>query len=324
MQTTLVTDLFSILDQAALLIKNRRRLTYLEGLNAAGEDIFKDRVSDEELRSRLEPLYAAFFHNHMTAEDVRRAFQLATLKGMKADPQPGREMTPDTLVILMGHMVHLLMGGRPFSILDPAAGTANLLTGIMNQAEDDRIEACGADTDDLLIRLAYTNANLQQKDIRLFHQDGLKPILSGPSDIVVCDVPVGIYPDKKNAESYELNGINGQAYSHFLFIEQGLRQLKAGGFLLYLIPNRLFSDDREQRFHNFIQNHAVILALLQLPMTLFKNEKAAKSIFLLQKKDGRASRPRQTLLAKLPDFLNEPAMRKVLQQIDGWFAGHSV
>lgn len=324
MQTSLVSDLFSVLDRSALLLQNKSHISYLEGLCRAGEDIYNDTVSEGALSDQLRPLYASFFREKMTAEDVRRAFQLAALKGMKADPKPGHEMTPDALVMLIGHIVALLADQAPFTILDPAVGTGNLLTGILNQAKADHVEAYGADTDDLLIKLAYTNANLQQKDIHLFHQDGLKPILTEPIDFAVCDVPIGYYPDQETAESYELNGINGKAYTHFLFIEQGLKYLKEAGYLLYLIPNRLFADDREHHFHDFLQKHAIILALLQLPLSLFKDGKAAKSILLMQKKGKNVPPHKQALLAEMPDFMDEQAMRGFMAQLDRWFAGRSV
>ncbi|MDD9149519.1 class I SAM-dependent methyltransferase [Sporolactobacillus sp. CQH2019] len=320
MQTTTVSELFSVFDQSVRLIREHRHISYLEALCTAGEIIFKGTAQDEELGKKLEPFYTDFYREGMTAEEIRRAFQLAALKGMKAEPRPGREMTPDSLVILMGHVVALLAGSRPFSILDPAVGTANLLTGVMNQAETDHIAAYGAETDDLMLKLAFTNANLQQKEIHFFHQDGLGPIYSGPVDFVVCDVPVGIYPDRQSAKSFELNGINGKAYTHFLFIEKGLRQLKESGYLFYLIPNQLFSEDKKHLFHRFIQKNAAILALLQLPSSLFKNAAAAKSVILLQKKGRGASVPKQTLLAEMPDFSDERKMRDFMIQMDQWFA----
>ncbi|GGL42244.1 class I SAM-dependent methyltransferase [Sporolactobacillus putidus] len=320
MQTTMVSELFSVLDQSARLIEEHRHKSYLEALCTAGEMIFAGTVKDEELKSKLEPLCTDFYREGMTAEEIRRAFQLAVLKGMKIAPQPGHEMTPDSLVILMGHVVALLAGERPFSILDPAVGTANLLTGVMNQAETDHIAAYGADTDDLLLKLAVTSANLQQKEIHFFHQDGLRPIYSGPVDFAVCDVPVGIYPDTQMAKSFELNVINGKALTPFLFIEKGLMQLKESGYLLYLIPNQLFSEDKERHFHRFIQKNAAILALLQLPPSLFKNADTAKSIMLLQKKGEGITVPKQTLLAEMPDFSNKHKMQDFMTQMDRWFA----
>jgi site-specific DNA-methyltransferase (adenine-specific) len=323
LQSTLVSDLFSVLDRSADLIKNKRHSGYLEGLAAAGEDIGSDRVCESDLKDKLLPLYHSFFQRGMTAEDVRRAFQLAILKGLKANPLPGHEMTPDALVILIGHLVSVLMRDRPFSILDPAVGFANLLTGILNQSKSDEVTAYGAEVDDLTIRLAYANVNLQQHEVQLFHQDGLKPILSEAVDFAVCDVPVGIYPDRSEAKTYELGDIGGKAYTHFLFIEQGMRHLKEAGYLLYMIPNTLFLEDRDRLFHRYIRKHAVILSVLQLPLTLFKTNRAAKSILLLQKKGKGVTQPKQVLLAEMPDFMNEPAMRKFLAHLDHWFENRS-
>ncbi|RYM06932.1 class I SAM-dependent methyltransferase [Sporolactobacillus sp. THM7-7] len=320
MQTTTVSELFSILNQSSILIKKQRQIPYLEALSATGRYIYEDRIGEEGIKKELETLYAHFFHEGMTAEEIRRAFQLAILKGMKEAHLPNHELTPDSLVLLFGHIVSLLMNERPFSVLDPAVGTANLLTGIMNQAKAEDVAAYGADTDGLLLNLAVTNANLQQKDIHFFHQDGLKPLLIEPCDIVVCDVPVGIYPDKKTAETYELNEIGGKAYTHFLFIEQGIKALKDSGYLLYLIPNRLFSEDRERHFHRFIHRHAVILALLQLPLSLFKNQEAAKSVLLLQKKERETAQANQALLAEMPSFSNQEELRRFMRKMDDWFA----
>lgn len=52
------------------------------------------------------------------------------------------------------------------SILDPACGTANLLTTVINQLElkgDVDVHASGVDVDDLLISLALVGADLQRQ-----------------------------------------------------------------------------------------------------------------------------------------------------------------
>lgn len=324
MQTTIVSELFSIIDQSALFIKKQNETDYLTALCIAAEGLVQDGVQEEALKDKLTPLFDRFYSQRMTAEDVRRALQLAALKGMKASPQPNHELTPDTLVLLMGHMVAMLAGKQAFSVLDPAVGMGNLLTGIMNQAETDDILAFGIDADPLLIRLAAANANLQQKDIQLFHQDGLKPILTEPVDFVVCDLPVGLYPDQDSASTYVLKDVTKSPLTHFLFVEQGLRKLKTGGYLLSLVPNHLFSDDQGHIFHDFVQKNATILALIQLPASLFKKADQAKSILLMQKKSETSTLAKQALLAEMPDFSDEVKMRKFMQQLDHWFLHRSV
>ncbi|GEB75720.1 class I SAM-dependent methyltransferase [Sporolactobacillus inulinus] len=325
MQTTTVSELFTIIDQATLYTKKERKSDYLTALCETAEGLVQDEIKAETIADKLKPLYERFYSQKMTAEDVRRSLQLALLKGMKASPQPNHELTPDTLVLLMGHMVAMLAGKKPFSILDPAVGAANLLTGIMNQSATDEIQAFGVDADPLLIRLAAANANLQQKAVQLFHQDGLKPILADPVDYVVCDLPIGVYPDQETAKNYRLNDVDPkQPLIHFLFVEQALRMLKDEGYFLALVPNHLFADDQGHAFHDFLQKKATILALIQLPVSLFLRADQAKSILLMQKKTDIQDHAKQALLAEMPDFSNEVKMRKFMQQLDHWFLHRSV
>ncbi|MCL1630622.1 class I SAM-dependent methyltransferase [Sporolactobacillus sp. CPB3-1] len=324
LQTTSVSELFSVFDQATLFIKKNNETNYLTALCETAEGLLRNEIRQEPLEKKLKPLYERFNHLKMTAEEVRRAFQLALLKGMKEAPQPNQELTPDTLVLLIGHMFAMLAGEKAYSILDPAVGSANLLTGILNQSRTDKVQAYGIDADPLLVRLAAANANLQQKEIQLFHQDGLKPIMIEPADFVVCDVPVGIYPDQRSADTYLLKSVTKQPLTHFLFVEQALRKLKTEGYALFLIPNHLFTDDQTHTFHDFLKKNANILALIQLPVSLFNKVNQAKSILLLQKKSGKGTLARQALLAEMPDFSDEVKMRKFMQQLDHWFLHRSV
>ena len=58
----------------------------------------------------------------------------------------------------------------------PAVGTGNLLTTILNQLNCPDIRSYGVEIDDLLIRLAYVNANLQNHPLELYRQDSLRPL----------------------------------------------------------------------------------------------------------------------------------------------------
>ncbi|MFC7393646.1 class I SAM-dependent methyltransferase [Scopulibacillus cellulosilyticus] len=323
MQRSMVDHLFKIFDQSAALIEKEENVTYLEALYLTGENIFNEKVGQNNLRKELTPLYIDFFKEGMSAEDIRRSYQLAVLKGMKSSTQSQHQMTPDSVVIFIGYLVNrLLSTSEHFSILDPTVGTGNLLTGVMNQSHTDDIKAYGVEIDELLIKLAYTNANLQQKDVEFFHQDSLRPMLIDPVDITVCDTPVGIYPDKENTESFKLGKALKQSYSHFLMIEQGLKYTKQAGYLVYLIPNDLFTQDEDKIFHKFLHDEAVILGLLQLPISMFQNEKHAKSILILQKKGPHVVPPKQALLAEMPRFSNKEAMSQMMVKLNDWFQHH--
>jgi len=182
------------------------------------------------------------------------------------------------------------------------------------------IKAFASEIDPTLLKISLLNANLQKKRVEYFHQDSLKPFLLDPVDLVVTDLPVGYYPDDERANHYELKAEEGHSYSHHLFIEQSLNYTKEGGFLIFIIPEFLFESDQAKQLHAFIQKHAHIIGLIQLPDTAFTSKETKKSIFILQKKGERTKDLKQPLLAMLPSFKNQEAMEDIVMQINNWFA----
>ncbi|WP_010678424.1 class I SAM-dependent methyltransferase [Bacillus timonensis] len=323
-QISTVEKLFTVIDNTAVVLKEELSCTYLEAVAETGENLFQNTILQEELseisKKRLEKEYSHIQLKQCTAEEIRKAYQLAALKGMKEATQPNHEMTPDAVSIFLGYLVSKFTEGwKEFSIFDPAVGTGNLLTTVLNQNQSKDIEAYGIDVDDLLVKVAYVSANLQQHSIQLFNQDSLGPLYIDPVDVVVCDLPVGYYPNDVGAANFELRAKEGHSYAHHLFIEQSLKYTKAGGYLFFLVPNHLFTSDYAKELNGFLKEHSVIQGMLQLPLSLFKNERSAKSIFIIQKKGTGVEAPKQALLANLPKFSNQAAMSGIIQQIDEWF-----
>lgn len=298
-------------------------MTY--SLAESGKNLFEQKVLQDlptEQKEKLQNTYESVADDAFRAEEVRKAFQLAVLKGMKEATQPHHEMTPDAVALFMSYLMNKLTDGKEtLSILDPALGTGNLLTAVLNGAQQQRVASYAVEADELLMKLAYVNANLQNHETEFFHQDALQPLLIDPVDAVVCDLPIGYYPDDERASAYALQADSGRSYTHHLMIEQSLNHTKEGGFLLFLIPNGLFQSDQTEALNAFIKQHAVIQGLLQLPLTMFKKEQHAKSIFILQKLGPGVKPPKQALLADLPSFSDEHALRNIITQIDEWFRG---
>ncbi len=71
-----------------------------------------------------------------TKEDMRKAIQIAILKGMRKSTQPNHQMTPDTLGLLVSYFVEQCfdqeLANGTISVVDPALGTGNLLFTVMN------------------------------------------------------------------------------------------------------------------------------------------------------------------------------------------------
>ena len=254
----------------------------------------------------------------VTKEEIRRGIQLAVLKGMKQQAQPNHQMTPDALGMLIGHFAGKLMQQKDqVTVLDPASGTGNLLFTVMNSIGVE-VTATSVEIDELLVRLSAVTAELLEQPVRFFVQDALRPLLVDPVDLVVCDLPVGFYPDDDNAINFEMMPADGHAYAHHLFIEQSMNHLKEGGIAIFLTPASLFESDQSAELHRYLKKNAVIRAVLQLPNTLFRNAAHEKSIFILQKPYAEMKGTPDVLLTKVPNLSDKLAMSRFLEQIDGW------
>ncbi|PFJ13140.1 SAM-dependent methyltransferase [Bacillus cereus] len=325
-----VETLFSIFDSSTVILRKELDVTYLEALVETGDNLFEGAVLQEGLSEstieRLNREYSACNEETYKGEEIRKAFQLAILKGMKEGIQANHEMTPDAVGMFMSYLFHKFMKGQnEITVLDPAIGTGNLMTTVFNSAQENiTMSGFGVEVDEVLIKLALVNANLQKHAIEFFHQDGLAPLYIDPVDAVVSDLPIGYYPNEIGASEYKLKADEGMSYAHHLFIEQSVKHTKEGGYVFFLVPNFIFESDQAPKLHAFIKETCFIQGLLQLPVSMFKNEKNAKSIFVLQKKGPNVTMPKQALLVELPKFSNMKAMEDIMDQLNTWFATHKV
>jgi len=316
-QSQLLNHLFECLDQTTLLIEQHEEVSYLEALCLTADNITESMIKQENLKSQLKPFYDDFFVEGMTAEDIRKAFQLVLLKGMKQSAQPQHQITPDGMAIFMSYLLNKLPLPKNYRLLDLAVGSGNLITTVLNHLDSKPEQTLGVEIDDLLINTAHANVTLQQHEVELYHQDALRPLLIQSVDAVVTDLPVGVYYNQEYAKSFAL-GKTEQPYSHYLLIEQALNYLQPSGYFLGLVPNTLFEWDKDRQLHQLIQNQAVILGLIGLPESLFKDSRHAKSILLLQKKFEGIQPPEQALFVNMPSFKNHRAVANIIEKINQW------
>lgn len=322
MKISPVEELFTIFNETALVLQEGLSCTYLEALAETGENLFHGSVLQDELSEltvkRLKKQYENITLDHFSGEEIRKAYQLSILKGMKENVQQHHQMTPDAIGLLTAYLVGKFVSASAFRLLDPAVGTGNLLTTVLNHLSQRTITSVGIEIDDLLIKLAYVNANLQKHPLQLFNQDSLEPLFIEPVDAVVSDLPVGYYPNDLRAGDYQLKAEQGHSYSHHLFIEQSIRHTKPGGYLFFIIPNGLFESEQARKLHEYIKENGHIQGILQLPLSAFKNKDAGKSILILQKKGENTAPPKEVLLVNLPSLSNAVEMEKMLKKIDNW------
>lgn len=304
-------QIFKYVNDYAEKVVEAEGIDYLEALLQALEDTldgkFEWQVADA------------------TKEDMRKAIQIAILKGMRKSAQPNHQMTPDTLGLLVAHFVEQCFEEQlkqgPISVVDPALGTGNLLFTVMN-ALDGNVQSTGVEVDDLLIRLAAATGDLVEQPVTLFRQDALEKLLVDPVDAVVCDLPVGYYPNEEVALDYELCAAEGMSYAHHLFIEQSMNYTKEGGFAFFLVPANLFESEQAKQLHKFIKGNAWIQAVIQLPENLFTSRAHEKSILILQKQSKELKAPREVLLAKVPNMSNREALAMFFEKVRMWREGN--
>jgi site-specific DNA-methyltransferase (adenine-specific) len=322
MKVSPVEQLFTLFNETALLLQEELNCTYLEALAETGENFFQGSVLQDEVseitEKRLKKQYEQIRLEKFSNEEIRKAYQLVILKGMKENVQPNHQMTPDSVGMLVGYLVERFMKQPSFRLLDPAVGTGNLLMTVLNHLHR-KVASVGVEIDDLLIKLAYINANLQEHPIQLFNQDSLEPLFIDPVDAVIGDLPVGFYPNDVRALDYQLKANDGHSFSHHLFIEQSVRHTIPGGYLFFIIPNNLFESKQALLLREFFKENVIVQGLLQLPTSMFKNKDAAKSILVLQKKGEGVDPPKQALLVNLPSLSNAVEMDKILSKIEKWF-----
>ena len=321
-----IEQAFQLFEQTSNVIGQECNCTYLEALAETADNIFHHSILQEELsemtKKRLLKQYDQVDFSQLDEETTRKAFQLAILKGMKENTQPNHQMTPDTIGLFISYLVRKFMGEKKqFRLFDPSIGTGNLVFTIMQQLKDYDIHAIGIDIDDVLVKLAYSGANLLQQPLELYTGDSLKPLFIDPVEMVVSDLPIGYYPDDERASEFEVCASDSEehTYAHHLLIEQSIRHLADGGYGIYIVPNSLFESAQSVLLNQYLKQATFIQGLVALPLNLFKNEAAAKSVLIVQKKKEGIQQPKQALLAQLPHFSNAKAMNQMLQQMDEWF-----
>ncbi|MFA1821298.1 class I SAM-dependent methyltransferase [Virgibacillus oceani] len=322
MEKSNVEILYEWLDKTTETIENYVNEPYLDSLTYTLEILLYrevpaewDKMTEHKLKTSLQKLE----NDTLDKVNIRKALQLAILKGMKGSTQQQHLMTPDAVSLIVGYLAEKLTAGKKeLRIFDPAGGTGNLITTVLDQLHQP-IEAFASEVDPTLIQLAVLNANLQERPIEFFHQDSLQPFLLDPVDLVVADLPVGYYPDDIRANDFELKTDEGHSYAHHLFIEQGMNYTKEAGYLIFVIPEFLFDSDQSDKLHRYVREYAHIIGVLRLPESAFTSKKNIKSILILQKKGKNTTAPSQPLLAQVPSFKDTNAMSKSLGQINDWF-----
>lgn len=321
MQEETTVQLFEWIDETTNAIMAKVEEPYLDSLGITLEAMFQGELPEREatLSETIEKALTTYTWQEADAKTIAKAIQFALIKGMKESTQQQHSMTPEAIALFIGYLANKLITKKEenIRIFDPAGGTGNLLFHVMDQIEN--TEAYASEIDPTLLKLALYSANLQGKTVEFFHQDSLQDFLLDPVDLVICDLPVGYYPDDARASEFAIHADEGHTYAHHLFIEQSITYLKENGISIFLIPETLFESEQADKLHAYIQTNAQIVGVLQLPETAFATKAHQKSILILRKKGETTKAIKQPLLAMLPSLNDMAKMEDIINKINQWF-----
>lgn len=285
----------------------------------------EDGVPDKETQEKLKKIYQQLDLQNVKAEAIRQLIQLSFLKVIRKDAiQANHQMTPDTIGLLMAFLIEKVTQSTKLeTIFDPAVGTANLLTTVINQLDKDEhnnIKGFGIDNDDSMLSVASVNVALQHANVDLFHQDSVSALDIPQCDLAVSDLPIGYYPLDNNTKDYQTRAKDGHSYVHHLLIEQSMNYLKPGSFGVFLVPSSLFQTKETEGFVKWIHLVAYLQGFVNLPSELFANPAAQKSILLLQRHGGNGKQAAKVLLGEFPSFKDQKNFARFMQEINDWVA----
>jgi len=320
MRHEVIENLYDIIDEMTLLLVEHANMGYLDALCAIGENIVNADVLQEvemEIEIKLFQLGKRLNEVEFDVEEVRKALQLALLKGLKADYIALDALTPDSIALLVGHLiVKLNKHVQNLSIADFTVGTGNLLTAVLNTLGEVPKEIYGVDVDYKMLEVSKMMANMQDYDVSFHHQSSARRMAVPKVDIIIGDLP-----SSGNADAADLDSQLAQKgcnYLPYLLIENHLNYLNEDGYAIYVINNNFFSQNFAPDLHNILTDKAEIGMLLQLPEGLFKEKINQKSILVLKKPGKEFTKVKEVLVGNFPEFGNIEGFRTMLTKIENW------
>ena len=322
----IIEQLFDIVDETTMTLAAELQTGYLHGMIESCQNITSREIRQNlgaDSKDLLQKNYDVLEELGFAQEEVRKALQLAVLKGLKADKVANAAMTPDSIAFMAGYVLSKFIksidGKR---VGDLTVGTGNFLTAILNQLPGAADAVYGVDPDPDLIRIAYVLADMQEHSIQFYQQSSLGPLFIDPLDAIVSDLPIGSATEEELTGTELSLAAQGIDYLPHLLIENHLNYLKPGGYGLYVIPNNLFERDPQGIFHKFLTKNVHIQALLQLPSSLFQAAEEEKSLFVIQKKGPDVRPVPEVLIARLPRFTDQEKISRMLGRIEDWVLAH--
>lgn len=230
----------------------------------------------------------------------------------------------------------------PYLILDPACGSGGFLIEVFKAIQEkiarqpqnkqkelferlSKEQIFGIDINERLVRVAKMNMVLHGDGHgRIYKANGLEginEISEGKFDLVITNPPFGNKDSGKILERFELGYIDKKLMKEqlreILFVEKCLKFLKAGGELAILLPDGILNNERLIYVRNYIQNQAVIKAVISLPDKAFKASGAnSKTSLLFLKKKVNKDEEQPPIFMAIAEYVGYETKTKEAKPIE--------
>ncbi|AFT82246.1 class I SAM-dependent methyltransferase [Leuconostoc carnosum] len=318
---------FDALTQGAQALSHDADLSMIDGLIEVIADINTGDVHHEQgkptpaVTEQIQNTIAKIDWQNATSTDLRKAVQLAILKVNRDDQtQANHQITPDGIGYLLADLILQtaeLKDGD--TLLDFAVGTSNLLNTVNGIVEmnDIAVKRIGIDNDDIQLALAAAADELINHDQTTFYQEDVVSLDADipKAKVVIADLPVGYYPIQPEG-AYITQADDGRSFVHQLMIEKSVDFVTDDGWIYLIVPANILSDKDSKKLLQFVTNETRLKAFLQLPNDFFQDQRAAKAILVLRKRDTIGNS--EVLMGQYPTLKDIKALQKFLQDIKTW------
>lgn len=312
-------------------LRTALNVSYAEALTETFDNLETGKIKvemgapDKETVAKLSTMYGELNYEKILRKDKVLIFNYLTLKAITEDGRNVNQMpTPPVLATVTALVMQKLLDmNKELEIVDPALGTGSLLYSVVNQLKSENhsknnFKLAGIDNDEDMLNIADIGAHLNDLKIDLYCQDAMSSWMIQPADAIISDLPIGYYPLDNNSKQFDLKNEKGHSFAHFLFVEQILKNLKAGAYAFLLVPTGMLSGKDRSKFMPWLTKKVYLNAIIDLPDDMFRNKFNQKSLLVLQN-HGENAQARDVFLTKLGSLKKEDSLVEFNLKLNEWY-----
>ncbi len=195
----------------------------------------------------------------------------------------GQFSTPENLVSLIAEISR---GIPAKTILDPACGTATLLTAVAKEKEVEKI--VGIDINQDVSQVAEATLKKSGLNYQLINANFFHTSVADKFDLVVCNPPFGMRIE------LEINDVKIRS-AEAAFILRSLQSIRPDGYAIFIVPEGLLFNEINRFFRDYISQNYSLEAIISLPsnsfqpyagvktsLVIIKNSKQSEKVFLAE------------------------------------------